>query len=61
MTNKQFKARLVMIDLNQTSFASAIGTTPRTVSTWINTTSIPKVVLLALDALEYKYNNDIPR
>ena len=55
MLPNEFKARLIMIDMTQTRFASELGVTFRTVNKWLNETSIPKYAILALEALENRH------
>ena len=57
MDGKTFKARLVMIDMTQIKFANTIETSTRTLNRWLNSTSIPKVVIMALESLEHQYKN----
>lgn len=59
MLSNEFKARMIMIDLNQTSMANTLQISTRTVNRWLNETIIPEIAVLALEALEarYKANN----
>ena len=57
MLPNEFKARLIMIDLNQTTLAQKLDLSNRTVNRWLNETTIPIIAIYALKALEYEYNN----
>ena len=55
MLANEFKARLIMIDSNQSKFAHRTGVSLRTVNRWCNETIIPEIAVLALQALESQH------
>jgi transcriptional regulator with XRE-family HTH domain len=55
MLANEFKARLIMMDMTQTRFASELGVSVRVVNKWLNETTIPKYAILALEALENRH------
>ena len=58
MLPNEFKARLIMIGMNQTSFAHAVGLSVRTINKYVNETTIPLIAELALEALENRYRQE---
>ena len=55
MLPNEYKARLIMIDLNQTSLAAKLEISVRTINRWFNETTIPIIAVYALKALEQEY------
>jgi len=51
----EFKARLIMIDLTHRRFAGIIGVSERTVTRWLNESTIPPYATLSIEALEYRH------
>lgn len=60
MLPNEFKARLLLIDMTHAQYADTIGITDRTLTRWLNESTIPKYGLLSLECLEtrYKANKD---
>lgn len=57
MKSNEFKSKMVLIGLTQSTLAEKLGVSDRTVARWLNETIIPKMAILSLQALEQQYNN----
>jgi len=60
MKSNEYKSKMVMIGLNQSKLAEALQVSDRTVARWLNETVIPKMAVLALEALEARHKRDNP-
>jgi DNA-binding XRE family transcriptional regulator len=56
MLPNEFKARLIMIDLNQSTLAEKLDVSNRTINRWLNETTIPTMAIYALKGLEHEYS-----
>lgn len=52
MLANEFRARMIILDLNQSQLAAELDVSTRTVKRWLNETVIPKLAILALETLE---------
>jgi len=60
MKSNEFKSKMVLIGLNQSKLAESLQVSDRTVARWLNETVIPKMAVLALEALEARHKLDNP-
>jgi transcriptional regulator with XRE-family HTH domain len=51
----EFKARLIMIDVTHRRYAEIIGVSERTVTRWLNESTIPSYAILSIEALEHRH------
>lgn len=51
MKSNEFKAQMALMGLTQSRLAEKLQVSERTVSRWLNETVVPKMAVLALEAL----------
>lgn len=56
MTNKEFKAKLVLLGLNQGTYARLINSTDNTISTMLKLKNVPPIHVYAILGIEQSIN-----
>jgi len=57
MKSNEFKSKMILMGMTQSTIAEKFGVSDRTVARWLNETIIPEMAILSLKCLEYEYKN----